>query len=105
MIGNFSALGNRQDIGPIWENFLISERVKLLSYNGFYGKNYFWRLARGGEIDYIEEIDGQLYPFEFKWNPKAKVRTPKAFIENYKTAPVQVIHRENFMDWLTEYRY
>ncbi|KPQ13799.1 MAG: ATPase with DUF4143 domain [Algoriphagus marincola HL-49] len=105
VIGNYSALGNRQDIGPIWENFLISERVKLLSYNGFHGKNYFWRLARGGEIDYIEEIDGQLYPFEFKWNPKAKVRTPKAFIENYKSAPVQVIHRENFMEWLSEYPY
>lgn len=105
VVGNYAAFGNRQDIGSLWENFLISERIKLLSYHGFYGKNYFWRLARGGEIGYIEEIDGQLYPFEFKWNPKAKVKVPKAFIENYRTAPVQVIHRENFMDWLTEYRY
>ncbi|MFN3998687.1 ATP-binding protein [Algoriphagus sp.] len=105
IIGNFSPISGRNDIGSLWENYLISERQKLLSYHGFYGRVYFWRNVRGQEIDYIEEIDGKIYPYEFKWNPKAKVKLPSAFIENYSPEPIQVIHRENFWEWLQTYSY
>lgn len=105
IIGNFSPISGRNDIGSLWENYLISERQKLLNYHGFYGKVYFWRSVRGQEIDYIEEIDGKIYPYEFKWNPKAKVKLPSAFIENYSPEPIQVIHRENFWEWLQTYSY
>lgn len=105
IIGNFSPISGRNDIGSLWENYLISERQKLLNYHGFFGRVYFWRNVRGQEIDYIEEIDGKIYPYEFKWNPKAKVKLPSAFIENYSPEPIQVIHRENFWEWLQSYPY
>lgn len=103
--GNFATLASRADVGALWENFLIAERTKLLNYNGFYGRVYFWRNVRGQEIDYIEEIDGKIYPFEFKWNPKAKVKYPKIFEETYSPQPLQVIHKDNFWEWLGKYPY
>lgn len=105
IIGNYSAINGRSDIGALWENFLISERQKILSYNGFHGKTYFWRTARGQEIDYIEEINGKIYPFEFKWNPKAKTRFPASFIETYQPETPRVIHQDNFWEWLNSYPY
>ncbi|MFC6103517.1 ATP-binding protein [Olivibacter domesticus] len=105
LIGNYSPLEARQDIGALWENFLLSERKKLLAYNGFYGSIYFWRNKQQAEVDYIEEIDGKLYAFEFKWNPRTKVNFPKAFVENYKPERTEVIHRDNFWEWLQTYPY
>jgi len=105
IIGNYAAISNRNDIGQLWENFLISERQKLLSYNGFYGNTYFWRTTRGQEIDYVEEIDGQIYAFEFKWNPKAKSKFPTSFVETYNPVMTQVIHQDNFWQWLGYYPY
>jgi uncharacterized protein len=103
--GNFSPLVSRMDIGALWENFLIAERTKMLHYHGFYGRVYFWRNVRGQEIDYLEEIDGKIYPFEFKWNPKAKVKFPKIFEETYGSEPLRVIHKDNFWEWLGSYPY
>lgn len=105
IIGNYSALANRNDIGQLWENFLISERQKLLKYHGFYGNTFFWRTNRGQEIDYVEEIDGKVYAFEFKWNPKSKSKLPKSFIETYQPIFTQTIHKENFWQWLGTYPY
>jgi predicted AAA+ superfamily ATPase len=105
IIGNYAALVNRNDVGQLWENFLISERQKLLSYHGFYGKTYFWRTTRGQEIDYIEEIDGKVYAFEFKWNPNTKPKFSKNFIETYQPTLNQTIHKENFWQWLETYPY
>lgn len=105
IIGNYSPINGRSDIGALWENFLIAERQKILSYNGFHGKIYFWRTTKGQEIDYIEEINGKIYPFEFKWNPKAKTRFPNSFIETYHPETPQLIHQENFWDWLNSYPY
>ncbi|HSI74411.1 MAG TPA: ATP-binding protein [Lunatimonas sp.] len=105
IIGNYAPLANRNDIGQLWENFLISERQKLLNYHGFYGRTYFWRTAKGQEVDYVEEIDGEIHAFEFKWNPKAKVKIPKSFIEAYNPKTVKIIHRENFWEWLGTYPY
>jgi predicted AAA+ superfamily ATPase len=103
--GNYAPLANRSDVGGLWENFMIAERQKLLKYNGFYGRVYFWRNVSGQEIDYLEEIDGKIYPFEFKWNPKAKVKFPRIFAENYRSEELQVIHQENFWQWLQTYPY
>jgi len=105
ILGNFAVLPVRDDVGALWKNFLISERRKLLDYHGFYGKTYFWRNKLQAEIDFVEEIDGKVYAYEFKWNPKAKVKFPSAFLESYKPAETKVIHPENFWQWLSVYPY
>jgi predicted AAA+ superfamily ATPase len=105
LIGNYSLPDNRNDIGALWENYLMTERKKFLSYHGFYGHTYFWRSKAQAEIDYIEEIDGKLYAYEFKWNPASKSKFPPSFIEAYKPVETKVIHRDNFWQWLKEYPY
>ena len=105
LLGNFAPVATRQDIGALWENFLITERKKLLQYNGFHGRTYFWRNKQQAEIDYVEEIDGKIYAYEFIWNPLAKVKFPAIFLEKYKPIETKVIHRENFWQWLNEYPY
>ncbi|MEI7583577.1 ATP-binding protein [Runella sp.] len=105
LIGNFNPIVTRNDIGALWENFLMTERKKLLAYNGFHGRTYFWRNKQQAEVDYIEEIDGNIYAFEFKWNPEAKSKFPQAFLDSYQPAETKIIHRENFWQWLREYPY
>jgi predicted AAA+ superfamily ATPase len=105
LVGNFAPVATRQDVGALWENFLITERKKLLQYHGFHGRTYFWRNKQQAEIDYVEEIDGKIYAYEFKWNPLAKYKFPATFIEKYQPAETKVIHPENFWQWLNEYRY
>ncbi|MFN8347046.1 MAG: ATP-binding protein [Spirosomataceae bacterium] len=105
LIGNFNPIIARNDIGAMWENFLMTERKKLLAYNGFHGRTYFWRNKQQAEVDYIEEIDGNVYAFEFKWNPEAKSKFPQAFLDSYQPAETKIIHRENFWQWLSEYPY
>lgn len=105
MIGNFGSLEIRNDIGALWENFLMIERKKLLTYHGFYGRTYFWRNKQQAEVDYVEEIDGKFYAFEFKWNPEAKAKFPTAFLESYQPVETKVIHQTNFWQWLSEYPY
>jgi len=105
IIGNYAPIASRNDIDGLWENFLISERQKLLSYAGFYGQTYFWRTVRGQEIDYLEEIDGKIYPFEFKWNANAKAKIPNSFVDKYQPEPLRIIHKGNFWEWLSSYPY
>jgi uncharacterized protein len=105
LLGNFAPLTTRQDIGVLWENFLMAERKKLLSYNGFHGRTYFWRNKQQAEIDYVEEIDGRVYAYEFKWNPLAKVKFSASFTGKYKPVETKLIHRENFWQWLNGYPY
>jgi hypothetical protein len=99
LIGNFTNLELRQDKGNLWENFLISERLKSRSYNNSLASPYFWRTRSQQEIDYIEEEAGRITGFEIKWNPKAKVKTPRSFKDAYQ-AEVLVINRENFRDFI-----
>lgn len=89
----------RSDIGALWENFLISERTKYLSYHGIMANQYFWRTKQQQEIDYVEIINGQVFGFEFKWNEKRKARFPKTFTTNYQSIN-SVINRENFREFL-----
>lgn len=96
IIGDFRPLSLRQDIGGLWENFLISERLKYNSYHHFYGRSYFWRTTQQQEIDYLEEYDGQLHTYEFKWNPKKKSRLPRTFSNAYPEATFTPISPENY---------
>lgn len=105
LVGNFNPIVARNDVGALWENFLMVERKKLLTYHGFHGRTYFWRNKQQAEIDYVEEIDGKIYAFEFKWNPEAKSKFPQAFLEAYQPVDTKIIHRENFWQWLNEYSY
>jgi predicted AAA+ superfamily ATPase len=99
VIGDLRPFQLRDDIGALWENFLVSERIKKLSYEGSYAQNYFWRTKQQQEIDYLEEKDGEIIGFEFKWNPKKKAKIPSTFSKNYN-AQVQVINRDNFRDFV-----
>lgn len=101
IINNFAPLAQRNDIGQLWENFLISERRKQLAYQGFYGDMYFWR-TRQAEIDYIEEQDGKINAYELKWNPKVKVKFSSVFTTGYKPHFTGVINRDNFWEWLSK---
>ncbi len=98
IIGNFSSLDLRMDKGMLWENFLVSERIKQNLYKNTFSKMYFWRTKQQQEVDFVEEKDGQIKGFEFKWNDK-KTKTPKTFEENYKTK-IQIIDRKNFRDFV-----
>lgn len=99
LISNFNGLEFRQDKGALWENFLISERIKYLKYHKIYAKTYFWRTVQQQEIDWIEEIDGKIRAYEFKWKSKKKVKFPKKFVDTYK-AEVKVIDTDNYYEFI-----
>jgi hypothetical protein len=99
LISNFNSLALRQDKGALWENFLISERIKYLKYNKIYAKTYFWRTAQQQEIDWIEEIDGKITAYEFKWKSKKKVKFPQKFIAAYHPE-VKVIDIDNYYEFI-----
>jgi predicted AAA+ superfamily ATPase len=96
VINNFQPVALRNDAGALWENFVISERKKRNEYNGIYANTYFWRTFTQQEIDYIEERDGRLYAFEFKWNENKKPKLPAAFAEAYPEHLYQVVSPENY---------
>jgi uncharacterized protein len=100
LIGNFNTLSMRNDTGALWENFLVSERIKANHYRERSARNYFWRTHSQQEIDYIEEYGGHLYAYEFKWSPKAKVKFPTKFIETYLPYEKKVISQDNFDEFL-----
>jgi len=100
IINNYASINERNDIGALWENFVISERKKILSYNNFYGNTYFWRNTNQAEIDYLEEEGGKLSAYEIKWSPRAKVRFPKAFLTSYAPAKTLVVNKDNFWEIL-----
>jgi predicted AAA+ superfamily ATPase len=108
IIGNFNAIQNRNDVGPLWENYIISERYKNLLLENKIVHQYFWRTTQQQEIDYIEESNGKFYPLEIKWNPKAKVRISSTFTQNYIAEPLTVVNKDNYLDYLNnsnfEYR-
>ena len=100
LISNFMQLELRQDTGALWENFLIVERMKYLSYNSIYGSRYFWRTHDQQEIDYIEERDGKLFAWEFKWNKFSKKKIPKIFGREYPNSEMKIITQENFEEFI-----
>jgi predicted AAA+ superfamily ATPase len=96
VIANFNLIELRQDIGALWENFLISERFKYLLYNEIWANTYFWRTYDQQEIDYIEERDGKLFAYEIKWNPKKSIKIPKAFALAYPEHEFSMLNKDNF---------
>ena len=97
LINNFSDINRRIDLGGIWENFLFIERVKTNHYLKHICRNYFWRTYTGAELDYIEDYDGQLFGYEFKWSKNAKA--PKLWLDEY-SKDYQCINRDNFLDFI-----
>lgn len=103
VISNFSLPDLRSDIGNLWENFLISERIKNNAYHNINAKYYFWRTTQKQEIDFIEETDGRFFAYEFKYNPKkTHAKCPLTFSNNYPEIPFSVITKENYLDFITE---
>lgn len=101
LIGNFNALELRQDKGALWENFLVSERKKKNQYTqNWFARSFFWRTVSGSEIDYLEEQDGRITAYEFKWNIKKKGAPPRAFREKYPEVDYTVINPDNFDPFL-----
>ncbi len=100
IINNFSPLGSRSDVGAMWENFLISERMKYLVYNNLNTWKYFWRTTAQQEIDYLEELNGKMTAYEFKWNPNKNVRFPKTFTEAYPEVDLKLITPKNFEEFV-----
>ncbi len=102
LINNFAPLELRQDVGALWENFMISERVKANHYRKRWATTYFWRTQTQQEIDYVEEIDGKFKAFEFKWKKQTPVKIPTSFSEAYKPEQFTVVSKENFTDFLLD---
>lgn len=100
VINQFNSVALRQDTGALWENFMISERVKLLAYQRLNTNQYFWRTHAGQEIDYIEERNGEMKAYEFKWNSKAKAKIPVTFLKAYHTASAKIISPDNMDEFL-----
>ena len=100
LIADFRSIELRDDVGKLWENFLDSERFKLNEYTGNYANPWFWRTQTQQEIDYIEEKDGKLSAYEFKWNPSAKTKQPRAFMASYPNSTFDVVHKNNFSEFL-----
>ncbi len=99
LIRNFNPLDLRMDKGALWENFLIVERLKLNEYKRKWTNRFFWRTYSQKEIDYIEEYNGTLYAYEFKWKSK-KNKIPKTFLDNYKNAEYKVIDKDNYREFI-----
>ena len=100
IINNFNLPETRMDMGMLWENFCVIERMKKQAYQGIFANNYFWRTYDRQEIDLVEERGGELFGYEFKWNPRKKVKAPKAFLETYSNSHFEIVNPENFMDFL-----
>jgi len=100
LISSFQLLEGRQDMGALWENYLVAERRKSNSYGMFYGNAYFWRTKEQQEIDYIEEVDGGLRAYEFKWKEKANQRITKTFSRAYPNCETAFVHSGNYDGFL-----
>ncbi|NOX85998.1 MAG: DUF4143 domain-containing protein, partial [Chlorobi bacterium] len=101
IISNFNPLSLRQDTGALWENFLVSERIKYLHYKRISSNIYFWRTKLKQEIDFIEERGGKIYAYEFKWKALKKIKIPPSFDQEYHPY-FQIIDKENFHDFLSK---
>lgn len=100
LIADFNAPELRQDIGALWENFVISERMKCNEYYRRWVNRYFWRTTQQQEIDYLEEGGGKLHAYEMKWNPRKKATVTKTFMDAYPDTGFKVITPENIAEFL-----
>lgn len=99
IINNFNPINQRNDLGMIWENFLFMERIKTKHYKRIFSNDYFWRTYDQQEIDLIEDRDGKLFAYEFKYSSQ-KIKIPKAWEKAYPESEFQIVSKDNFMDFL-----
>jgi len=100
LIANFNSIELRDDIGKLWENFLFTERLKKQAYKNIYSNNYFWRTWDQKEIDMVEEHEGKLFGYEFKWTEK-RAKPPAEWLKTYPNAEFHVVNRENYLDFVS----
>jgi uncharacterized protein len=105
LINQFNPLNLRNgvDVGALWENYIVMERLKKQSYRQIISNNYFWRTYDQQEIDWVEEREGKLMGYEIKWNPQIKTKSPKDWLATYAAAGAsyQVVHPENYLEFIT----
>lgn len=99
LINNFNDISLRDDKGMLWENFIFIERIKKQSYFQLYANNYFWRTYDKKEIDFVEEKEGVLAGYEFKWGKKT-TKPPRLWYETYKKSTFNVISPDNYLDFI-----
>ncbi len=99
VISQFNDLSLRNDQEELWENFMVSERMKKLAYSKIYRNLYFWRTYDGQEVDLVEEGEGKLFGYEFKWSDRKKSKKPKDW-DSYENSEFRVINRENYLDFV-----
>lgn len=100
LLQNFSIPVNRTDIGPLWENFCIIERIKFNQASGRKVNLYFWRTYQQKEIDLLEESEGRFEAFEIKWSGRLKIKPPSDFLKTYPDTNFNLINRENYQSYL-----
>ena len=100
LLGDYKPLALRNDTGALWENYIISERMKHNAYSGYYGKSYFWRTQQQQEVDYIEDYDGVLHAYEFKWSGTKQPRLTETFSKNYPEHTFAVINPDNYQGFV-----
>ena len=101
IINNFTPLDMRNDVGALWENFCIVERIKHNQNHRVFKNYYFWRTYSQKEIDFIEEAEGKLAAFEFKWVPKKNIKPPNEFIYAYPEADFNIISRKSYIEFIS----
>ncbi len=101
LINNLNSLEIRDDIGMLWENYIIIERLKKQEYLRIHGNNYFWRTYDQREIDFVEERDGKIFGYEIKWGKKSTASTAKTWLETYKNSEYKVIDKNNYLEFIT----
>jgi predicted AAA+ superfamily ATPase len=99
IVSNFNFISLRDDIGKLWENYCISERLKKMHYRQQPVNHHFWRTYDQKEIDLIEESGGGVTGYEFKW-AESKTRVPRQFLDAYEHSEFKVINRENYIDFI-----
>jgi len=99
LLGNFNPIHQREDVGRLWENYMLSERVKYQQYHRLVVNNFFWRTYDQQEIDWVEERDGKLHGYEVKWKAQ-RMKAPAAWTRAYSDATFEVIHQDNYLDWI-----
>lgn len=101
LIRNTNPLALRNDTGALWENYIISERLKHLHYSRIFLNSYFWRTTQQQEIDLIEEKDGSIMAYEFKWSENMKNKFPTSFLKAYPGSTTKCISRKNFTEFIS----
>lgn len=100
LISNFNPLNQRNDTGALWENFLVSERLKSNHYNKHFANSFFWRTTDGKEIDLVEESGGKYDAFEFKWSEKKNIKIPQLFLSAYPAGETRIVSKEDFENFI-----